>query len=140
MTGNKGYNGLVFSESRDSKKIHWQICLPFSLSKNQLPTWEDEDLVEDTQIQESPSLCSVDIKNMFPSIFKQLALPAIKKQLLKKGYSIAEVQAVNDALEIVRDGTRVQWRDDTIQQVEGCSLGPGDACDYCDIALDSFPS
>ena len=57
---------------------------------------------------------------------------------MKKGHSIAEVQAVNDALEIVRDGTRVQWRDDTIKQVEGCSLGPADSCDYCDIALDSF--
>ena len=75
---------------------------------------------------------------MFPRIFKSLALPAIKKQLMHRGHSPAEVQAVLDALEIVRDGTRVQWRDDTIKQEDGCSLGPADSCDYCDIALDSF--
>ena len=75
---------------------------------------------------------------MFPSIFKSLALPAIKKQLLHRGHSAAEVKAVLDALEIVRDGTRVEWRDETIQQVNGCSLGPADSCDYTDIALDSF--
>ena len=72
------------------------------------------------------------------SIFKSLALPAVKKQLLHKGYSAAEVKAVIEALEIVRDGTRVQWREETIQQVKGCSLGPADSCDYSDIALDSF--
>ena len=39
---------------------------------------------------------------------------------------------------IVRDGTRVRWRNEVIKQVDGCSLGPSDSCDYCDISLDSF--
>ena len=96
------------------------------------------DYIKINKITTPPSLCCVDIKNMFPSIFKSLALPAVKKQLLQRGYSAAEVKAVIDALEIVRDGTRVQWREETIQQVKGCSLGPADSCDYSDIALDSF--
>ena len=74
---------------------------------------------------------------MFPSIFKNLALPAIKKQLIIKGHSANEIQAVLEALEIVGDGTRVQWRNATVRQLDGCSLGPADSCDYSDIALDS---
>ena len=75
---------------------------------------------------------------MFPSVFMDLALPAIKTQLQKRGHSSSEVKAVLDALTIVRDGTRVKWDGAVIKQVDGCSLGPADSCDYCDIALDSF--
>ena len=39
---------------------------------------------------------------------------------------------------MVRDGTRVSWKGTAIKQVEGCSLGPADSCDYSDIALDHF--
>ena len=53
------------------------------------------------------SICTLDIKNMFPSIFKNLALPAIKIQLERRSHSPEEIQAVMDALVIVRDGTRV---------------------------------
>ena len=84
------------------------------------------------------SVCSIDIKNMFPSIFKNLALPAIRSRLIERGYSRVEVNAVMEALTIVRDGTRVKWGEETIKQVDGCSLGPADSCDYSDIALDSF--
>ena len=65
-------------------------------------------------------------------------MPAIKLQLEKRGHTPAETQAVLDALEIVRDGTRVQWDGDVIKQLDGCSLGPSDSCDYSDIALDHF--
>ena len=75
---------------------------------------------------------------MFPSIFKSLALPAIKARLVERGYKRSEVSAVLEALEIVRDGTRVQWGSSTIKQIDGCSLGPADSCDYCDISLDAF--
>ena len=96
------------------------------------------DFIRENKISSPLSLCTVDIKNMFPSIFKELAFPAIKKQLERRGHSRLEVQAVLEALEIVRDGTRVKWKEDIIKQVEGCSLGPADSCDYSDIALDSF--
>ena len=49
----------------------------------------------------------LDIKNMFPSIFKDLAFPAIRNRLSEKGYSKKEIEAVMEALKIVRDGTRV---------------------------------
>ena len=75
---------------------------------------------------------------MFPSIYKSLAFPAIKEQLAKKGHSAQTINAVIEALVIIRDGTRVGWKGDTVKQVDGCSLGPCDSCDYCDIALDSF--
>ena len=97
----------------------------------------NDHLVEN-RVTAVPSICSIDIKNMFPSIFKDLALPAIKSRLLQRGHKRAEVNAVLEALEIVRDGTRVQWRNDTIKQIDGCSLGPADSCDYSDIALDSL--
>ena len=75
---------------------------------------------------------------MFPSVFKELALPAIKEKMLNHGFGEAETKAVMAALEIIRDGTRVQWRGEIIRQLNGCSLGPSDSCDYADIALDSF--
>ena len=96
------------------------------------------DHIKKERITTAPSICCVDIKKMFPSIYKSLALPAIKKQLLQRGHSEAETRAVLDALEIVRDGTRVKWKEDTIKQINGCSLGPADSCDYADIALDDF--
>ena len=75
---------------------------------------------------------------MFPSIYKDLALPAIRLQLEKRGHSQAEIKALLESLEIVRDGTRVYWDGSVIKQMDGCSLGPADSCDYCDIALDYF--
>ena len=84
------------------------------------------------------SICTLDIKNMFPSINQDLAMPAIKMQLEKRGYSSAEINAVGEALEIVRDGTRVQWEGKVYKQINGCSLCPSDSCDYTDIALDAF--
>ena len=89
-------------------------------------------------ITSPPIICSIDIKNMFPSIFKDLALPAIKQRLLGHGFSTDESNAVVSALEIVRDGTRALWRDEVVRQKDGCSLGPSDSCDYADIALDAF--
>ena len=96
------------------------------------------DNIREEHITSTISICTLDIKNMFPSIFKSLAMPAIKLQLQKRGHTPAEIQAVLEALEIVRDGTRVQWDGDVIKQLDGCSLGPSDSCDYSDIALDHF--
>ena len=96
------------------------------------------DKIKEDKITSTISLCTLDIKNMFPSIFKSLALPAIKLQLEKKSYNPNEVKAVLEALEIIRDGTRVKWNDSVVRQLDGCSLGPADSCDYCDIALDFF--
>ena len=97
-----------------------------------------KDKIKEDQITSTISLCTLDIKNLFPSIFKSLSLPAIKLQLEKKSYNPNEVKAVLEALEIIRDGTRVKWNDSVVRQLDGCSLGPADSCDYCDIALDFF--
>ena len=64
-------------------------------------------------------------------------MPAIMQRLLAHGFSRNESKAVVEALEIARDDKRVKWRDEVIQQVNGCSLGPADFCDYADIALDA---
>jgi hypothetical protein len=89
-------------------------------------------------ITSPPIICSIDIKNMFPSLFKDLALPAIKQRLLGHDFLTDESNAVVSALEIVRDGTRVLWRDEVVRQKDRCSLGPSDSCDYADITLDAF--
>jgi hypothetical protein len=34
--------------------------------------------------------------------------------------------------------TRVKWRDKIVLQIDVCSLGPVDSCDYADIALEAF--
>ena len=96
------------------------------------------DEIKQGQIKSTISICTLDIKNMFPSIYKDLAMPAIKKQLERRGYTSAEINAVGEALEIVRDGTRVEWNENVFKQINGCSLGPSDSCDYSDIALDAF--
>ena len=96
------------------------------------------DYIEIQKIQTPPLICSIDIKNMFPSIFKDLAFPAIQNQLAGLGYSKKEIEAVLEGLKIVRDGTRVKWKEYTVKQMDGCSLGPADSCDYSDIALDAF--
>ena len=90
------------------------------------------------KVSTPPKIAAIDIKNMFPSVFLNLALPAITERLLNHGFGEAESPAVLAALELVWDGTRVKWRDDVIRQINGCSLGPADSCDYADIALDGF--
>ena len=99
---------------------------------------EVNDTIRADHITSTLSVCTLDIKNMFPSIYKDLALPAIRLQLEKRGHSQAEIKAVLEALEIVCDGTRVYWDGSVIKQMDGCSLGQADSCDYCDIALDYF--
>ena len=94
------------------------------------------DNIREDHITSTISMCTLDIKNMFPSIFKDLAFPAIRLQLEKRGHSQAEVRTVLEALEIVKNGTRVYWNGSVIKQIDGCSIGPADSCDYCDIALD----
>ena len=59
-------------------------------------------------------------------------------RLINHGFGVAEANAVIKALEIVCDGTRVQRKGEVIKQIEGCSLGPADSCDYADISLDVF--
>ena len=96
------------------------------------------DFILERRISDRLNICSVDIKNMFPSIYKDLAFPAIKKHLKSRGHSNWEIEAVIEALRIVRDGTRVGWKGSVIKQLDGCSLGPADSCDYCDIALNDL--
>ena len=82
---------------------------------------EVNDFIKEQKISSKLSMCSVDIKNMFPSIYKDLALPAINKQLVQKGHSEGEIEAVIEALKIVRDGTRVFWNGSIVKQLDGCS-------------------
>ena len=63
-----------------------------------------------------PNFCAIDIKNISPSIFNCCNASLIMQRLLANGFSRDYSKAVVEALEIVRDGTRVMWRDEVIRQ------------------------
>ena len=87
------------------------------------------DKIKEDQITSTISICTLDIKNMFPSIFKNLALPAIKVELEKK--VILLERSLQFLMLLLLSGMEgVQWNGEVIKQVDGCSLGPADSCDY----------
>ena len=60
----------------------------------------------------------------------ELALPAIKHFLKKRGLAMSEINAVTRGLKIVRDGNFFRWKDEFYNQISGCALGDIDSCSY----------
>ena len=89
----------------------------------------------ENNIQERPTIFSMDISNFFPSVTFSLAIPAITKYLLMRGHPKSEVTAVTNGLKIVRNGNFFRWQHQYYNQISGCALGDPDSCSYCDISI-----
>ena len=86
-------------------------------------------------IESKPTLFSLDVKNFFPSVPQELALPAIAKALKRIKIKNPEVKAVTEGLKVVRDGNFFGWQNKFFNQISGSALGDVDSCSYTDIAM-----
>ena len=87
---------------------------------------------------EKPTIFGLDVSNFFPSVKKELAIPAIKQILHKQNLNNAEINAVIEAIQIVRGGSFFKWKDSFWQQISGCALGDPDSCSYTDITMADY--
>jgi hypothetical protein len=89
-------------------------------------------------IEAKPSIFSMDVKNFFPSVPQELALPAISRILERQNITKQEAKAVTEGLKIVRDGNFFRWQNSYYNQISGCALGDNDSCSYTDLAMSSL--
>merc|ERR1711867_13464 len=89
----------------------------------------------DNNIQDKPTIYSMDVVNFFPTVSQELALPAITAALKKYGFQRKEINAVLEGFKILRKGSFFKWKENFWQQIRGCALGDVDSCSYTDIAM-----
>ena len=81
---------------------------------------------------------TLDVESMFPSISKDMGLPACRKHLDKRENKLFSTECVIDALEITLDNNITKFNNKCYVQTSGTAMGPNNACDYADVALDDF--
>ena len=89
----------------------------------------------ENNIEDRPTIFSMDIQNFFPSVNFDLAIPAITKFLKMRGLPAQEIKAVTEGLKIVRNGNFFRWKEQFYNQISGCALGDPDSCSYCDLGI-----
>ena len=89
---------------------------------------------------EKPTIFGLYVSNFFPSVKKELAIPAIKQILHKQNLNNAEINAVIEAIYLVRGGSFFNWKDSFWQQISGCARGDPDSCSYTDITMADYLS
>ncbi|KAL5264361.1 hypothetical protein ACHWQZ_G005455 [Mnemiopsis leidyi] len=76
-----------------------------------------------------------DVVNMFPSISKEIGLPACRDHLEKRQVKLFSTDCVMEALEITLDNNLTVFNGNMYVQVSGTAMGPNNACQYADTAL-----
>ena len=76
-----------------------------------------------------------DIVNMFPSISKDIGLPACREFLDKRTTKLFSTDCVIDAIEITLDNNLTMFNGNMYVQTSGTAMGPNNACQYADVSL-----
>ena len=78
---------------------------------------------------------SVDVVDMFPSIPKEFGMQECSKQLDKRTNPIFSTKCITSAIEITLNNNIGKFNDTTYRQKKGTAMGPKNACDYADAAM-----
>ena len=78
---------------------------------------------------------SVDVVNMFPNIPKEFGMQECKKHLDKRENSIFSTDCILNAIEICLQNNIGDFNNTTYRQKKGTAMGPKNACDYADVAM-----
>ena len=73
---------------------------------------------------------------MYPNITLDHGVRAIRHKLLDRDSESPSVECIIDATRVIRTCSNIQFKGRRYIPMKGCNLGPKDACDYTDIAMD----
>ncbi|KAL5258256.1 hypothetical protein ACHWQZ_G013033 [Mnemiopsis leidyi] len=141
----KNYPGRLISTGCNSYIKNLSIFTAEELKKVDLPHClkdSNELLNKINQLNESGTLSgkriyhvTFDVVNMFPSISKEIGLPACRDHLEKRQVKLFSTDCVMEALEITLDNNLTVFNGNMYVQVSGTAMGPNNACQYADTAL-----
>ena len=141
----KNYPGRLISTGCNSYIKNLSIFTAEELKKVDLPHClkdSNELLNKINQLNESSTLSgkriyhvTFDVVNMFPSISKEIGLPACRDHLEKRQVKLFSTDCVMEALEITLDNNLTVFNGNMYVQVSGTAMGPNNACQYADTAL-----
>ena len=78
---------------------------------------------------------SVDIENMFPNIPVEFGIQECNKHLDKRVNPIFSTECISNAIEITLTNNIATFNNVTYRQKKGTAMGPKNACDYADVAM-----
>ena len=78
---------------------------------------------------------SVDVVNMFPNIPKEFGMEECKKHLDKRENPIFTTDCILKGIEICLNNNIGDFNNTTYRQKKGTAMGPKNACDYADVAM-----
>ena len=141
----QNYPGRLISTGCNSYIKNLSIFTAEELKKVKLPhCLKDSDellqkinLLNDSKTLEGKTAYHVtfDIVNMFPSISKEIGIPACRDLLDKRPVKLFSTDCVIDALEITLENNITVFNEKTYVQISGTAMGPNNACQYADTAL-----
>ena len=141
----KNYPGRLISTGCNSYIKNLSIFTAEELKKVELPYClkdSNELLNKINQLNESGVLLgkkiyhvTFDVVNMFPSISKEIGLPACRNHLDKRPVKLFSTDCVMEALVITLDNNLTVFNENMYVQISGTAMGPNNACQYADTAL-----
>ena len=141
----KNYPNRLISTGCNSYIKNLSILTSYELKKVKLKyniNSTDEFLQQVHEINESGILkgksilmCSFDINSMFPNITKNLGLSECGKRLDKRSEKLFSTNCMLDAIELTLDHNLTKFNDIMFRQIKGTAMGPSNACDYADTAM-----
>ena len=146
----KNYPGRLISTGCNSYIKNLSIFTAEELKKVTLPhcLMDSNDLLmKMKELNESGRLTgktiyhvTFDIVNMFPSISKEIGIPACRTLLDQRGTKLFSTDCVMEALEVTLDNNITVFNGNMYVQTSGTAMGPNNACQYADSALSPLDS
>jgi hypothetical protein len=141
----KNYPGRLISTGCNSFIKNLSIFTAEELKKVELPYClkdTNELLQKINLLNDSSKLAgktvyhvTFDVVNMFPSISKEIGLPACREFLDKRTTKLFSTDCVIDAIEITLDNNLTMFNGNMYVQTSGTAMGPNNACQYADVSL-----
>ena len=78
---------------------------------------------------------SIDVVNMFPNIPKEFGMAECEKHLNKRENPLFSTECICRAIEICLNNNIGDFNNVTYRQKKGTAMGPKNACDYADVAM-----
>ena len=136
-TGCNSYiQNLAIFTAQELKKVQLKHCLKGTNDLLQkIKLLNESGILKDKKIYH----VTFDVEAMFPSISKDMGIDACRNHLNKRvGEQLFSTDCILDAIEITLDNNLTVFNKKMYTQVSGTAMGPNNACDYADVALDDL--
>ena len=112
------------------------VDIPYSLKDTPHFLRKIDDLNESKKLESKDIIhVSIDVVNMFPNIPKEFGMQECKKHLDKRSNPLFSTNCILSAIEITLNNNIGTFHNTTYRQTKGTAMGPKNACDYADVAM-----